>query len=60
MPFNLNPLLFCLLRLCTTHYAEAVTKPKLRQNTFVFEFPECSRLPSPGEAVQVDIRLTLG
>lgn len=27
--------------------AEAVEKPKLRENTFVFEFPECAKLPSP-------------
>jgi len=27
--------------------SEAVTKPKLRENTFTFEFPECSKLPSP-------------
>jgi ATP-binding cassette subfamily F protein 2 len=27
--------------------SEAVTKPKVRENTFVFEFPECDKLPSP-------------
>jgi hypothetical protein len=24
-----------------------VAKPKLRENTFVFEFPDCNKLPSP-------------
>ena len=27
--------------------AEAVERPKLRENTFVFEFPDCDKLPSP-------------
>ena len=27
--------------------SEAVEKPSLRTNTFVFEFPECDKLPSP-------------
>ena len=26
---------------------EAVAKPKLRENTFTFEFPDCDKLPSP-------------
>jgi len=27
--------------------SEAVAKPKLRENTFTFEFPDCDKLPSP-------------
>ena len=27
--------------------AEAVERPKLRENTFVFEFPDCDKLPGP-------------
>tara|TARA_B110000977_G_scaffold7481_1_gene10285 strand:+ start:1158 stop:3128 length:1971 start_codon:yes stop_codon:yes gene_type:complete len=27
--------------------SEAVTKPKLKENTFTFEFPDCDKLPSP-------------
>ena len=27
--------------------SEAVAKPKLKENTFTFEFPDCDKLPSP-------------